>query len=258
MEGPSLIILREQAQKFLGQRVVGCESVLPVVDCANITGQKLTALNSFGKHFLMSFGGLHLRVHFLMFGSCWLDERRPEKTPKLSLFFQLGAMHFYACSIRPLAQSPEAIYDWRIDLMAEAWDERYVLKRLAEQLPETQLGDLLLDQELFAGSGNIIKNEVLYLVGFQPETKLGVLTAKERKTIVRQMRAYCFQFYEWKKAFVLKKHWRIYRRRVCGRCQSAVTQKATGKLHRISFFCTRCQSLRKRRPKLPPPKRRGP
>jgi endonuclease-8 len=257
MEGPSLVILREQAQKFVGQRVMGCESALPALDCARIAGQRLTALNSFGKHFLMNFAGLHLRVHFLMFGSCWLDKQRPGKTAKLSLLFRRGAMHFYACSIRPLEQPPEAIYDWRVDLMAEAWDERDVLKLLARRPPETQLGDLLLDQEVFAGSGNIIKNEVPYLLGYQPETKLGALTAIEYKTLVRQMRAYCFQFYEWKKANVLKKNWHIYRKRMCNRCLSPVILKVTGNLQRISFFCPRCQKLRVRRPKSTNRKRRG-
>lgn len=249
MEGPSLIILREEAQKFVGQKVQSCASVLPAVDCATIAGKKLTALNSFGKHFLLSFGSVHLRVHFLMFGSYWIDQRRLAGVPKMSLLFGRGEIHFYACSIRPLDRAPDEVYDWRVDLMSEAWDARYVQRLIAKLPSETQLCDLLLDQDVFAGSGNIIKNEVLFLLGFQPETKLATLTASEIKALVKQTRAYCFQFYEWKKAFVLKRNWRIYRQRICGVCQSPVVMRATGKLQRVSFFCPKCQILRKRRPR---------
>lgn len=249
MEGPSLIILREEAQKFVGQKVQACESILDAIDCSMFAGRKLTALNSFGKHFLMSFGAVHLRVHFLMFGSYWIDKRRPAGVPKMSLLFRNGEIHFYACSIRPLARPPEEVYDWRIDLMSDAWDAKHVLKLVASATPGMQLGDLLLDQEIFAGSGNIIKNEVLFLLGWQPETKLGTLRPQEQRSLITQMRAYCFQFYEWKKAYVLKRNWRIYRKRTCGVCQSPVTMKSTGVLERISFFCPRCQTLRKRRPR---------
>src|SRR5688500_3561289 len=103
MEGPSLVILREPTLKFVGKRVMRCESSLAAIDCKRIKGQRLTQIVSWGKHFVLSLGDLHLRVHFLMFGSCWVDEKRATGVPKLSLCFAKGELHFYACSIQSLA-----------------------------------------------------------------------------------------------------------------------------------------------------------
>lgn len=248
MEGPSLVILREQTEKFIGKKVTRCDTSLAAIDCKQIQGRRLTGIVSWGKHFILSFGALHLRVHFLMFGSCWVDEKRAAGTPRLSLHFAQGELHFYACSIQVLPEPPEKIYDWRIDLMSDKWNERHVLRLVEQQPPTTLLCDLLLDQTLFAGSGNIIKNEVLFLAGLQPETKLRVLTAQERKSLVRAMRDYCFQFYEWKKTFFLKKNWKIYRQRACKVCQTPAVMKVTGALKRVSFYCPQCQRLRSRKP----------
>ena len=50
----------------------------------------------------------------------------------------------------------DATYDWSMDLMSDAWSPRVTLKRLREH-PRLLACDALLDQTLFAGSGNIIR-----------------------------------------------------------------------------------------------------
>ena len=248
MEGPSLVILNEEAQKFVGKRLLSCAGNATKVDCPVLKGQKLTQLASWGKHFLISFETLTLRVHFLMFGSYRIDEAKPDRSPRLSLTFRNGALHLYSCSIQTLAEPAEDIYDWRVDVMSDDWDESRVL-RLVNKQPDAMICDMLLDQCVFAGSGNIIKNEVLFNLRLHPETKVRTLSAKERRTLVREVRAYSWQFYEWKKVFVLKKNWRVYRKRTCPVCDTKVLMRRTGKLDRVSFYCPTCQVLRKRAPR---------
>ena len=248
MEGPSLIILREEASKLVGQRVLACSGTAKTFDIAALKRQKLVRMSSWGKHFLLLFERVTLRVHFLMFGSYSIDAPKLDKQPRLTLEFRTGAIHFYSCSIQPLTESVEDVYDWRVDVMSDQWDENRVL-RLVNKLPDAMVCDLLLDQSIFAGSGNIIKNEVLLNVGLQPETKLRKLMPKERRALVRAVRAYSQQFYVWKKAYVLRKNWRVYRRRICAKCNGAVLMKKTGRLERVSFYCPKCQTLRKRLPR---------
>jgi endonuclease-8 len=52
------------------------------------------------------------------------------------------------------------MYDWRVDLMSKVWKEDFVVNKLVG-LKDSLICDALLHQEVFAGSGNIIKNEVL-------------------------------------------------------------------------------------------------
>jgi endonuclease VIII len=241
MEGPSIVILCEEARKFVGKRVQDCSASLPSIASQDFQGRTLTALASWGKHFLMTFKSATFKIHFLMFGSYRIDAPKLGKLAKLSLGFRNGTIDFYSCSIQPLAVSPETLYDWRVDIMAPEWDEDFVVRQLSKQ-PETMVCDALLDQSLFAGSGNIIKNEVLLNRGLHPERLVGTLTARQRRALVREARTYGARFYEWKKAFVLKRHWRIYRRRKCGVCGGAVEMRKTGVLDRVSFFCDTCQA----------------
>ena len=240
MEGPSLIILREEAQKFVGKRVTTCSGSASVLDCGPIEGKTLRGFSSWGKHFLISFDRVVLRIHFLMFGSYTIDREKPDKIPRLSLTFRNGSIHFYTCSVQVLSGPPEEIYDWRVDIMSSAWNEQHVRRLMSRRLDEMTC-DVLLQQDLFAGSGNIIKNEVLHNCRLHPETRLRTLTARRRAALVREVRAYGRQFYEWKKVYVLRKNWRVYRRKLCATCGSQVVMKKTGELNRVSFFCPRCQ-----------------
>jgi len=47
--------------------------------------------------------------------------------------------------------------------MSSQWDPKKALARL-KNYPEKKTGDLLLDQTIFSRVGDIIKNEVLFLV----------------------------------------------------------------------------------------------
>ncbi len=60
---------------------------------------------------------------------------------------------------------------------------------------------------VFAGVGNIIKNEVLFRIRVHPLSKIGKLPPRKLSELIKQARQYSFDFLEWKKAFVLRKHW---------------------------------------------------
>ena len=103
--------------------------------------------------------------------------------------------------------------------------------------------DALLDQHIFAGVGNIIKNEVLYRIHVHPETKVGDLPPKKINELIKEARDYSFEFLDWKKQFVLKKHWLAHTKKICLKCNLSFEKKYLGKTKRRSFFCTNCQHL---------------
>jgi endonuclease VIII len=162
--------------------------------------------------------------------------------PRLSLGFDQGEINFYACSVRFIEEPIDLVYDWWADVMSEHWDEKLALQRLRAQ-PETLVCDALLDQDLFAGVGNIIKNEVLFRIHVHPLSKVGALPAAKLRELVREARQYSFDFYAWKKQFVLKKHWLAHTKRTCPRCHIPLHKAHLGRTHRRSFFCENCQRL---------------
>ena len=118
---------------------------------------------------------------------------------------------------------------------------RGTLKRLREH-PRLLACDALLDQTLFAGSGNIIKNEVLYRIRVHPLSLIGELPPAKLRELVREARTYSFQFLEWKRAGVLKANWLAHGKNTCVRCRiPLVKAKELGRSRRRAFFCERCQ-----------------
>jgi len=238
-EGPSIVILKEAVQSFVGQKVVAATGNSRKIDFKDLTGQRIIAFKSWGKHFLICFSTFTLRIHFLLFGSYRINEHK-ETSARLSLSFKKGELNFYACSIVKLDEPLDDIYDWTADVMNEHWNSRAAEKKLKAS-PAMLACDALLDQNIFAGVGNIIKNEVLFRIHVHPESVIGKLPPSKLKALISEAVAYSFQFLEWKKEFTLKKHWLAHTKTTCPRDHVPLKKEYLGKTNRRSFFCTVCQ-----------------
>jgi len=239
-EGPSIVILKEELQLFKGQKVLEVSGNAKI-DIQRMHGKKIRDLMSWGKHFLICFDDFYLRIHLLMFGTYRINEKR-DFDPRLSLRFKKGEFNFYTCSIKLIEGKPEADYDWEVDTMSDSWNGKRALKVVKEREDE-MICDVLLNQDVFAGVGNIIKNEALFIAKVHPETKVKDIPAKKLKELVTVTRDYCFDFYKWKKEFVLKQHWLAYKKRDCPRCNIPFVRTYMGKGKRLTFYCGNCQVL---------------
>lgn len=241
MEGPSLVILKEELQPFKG-KVIAEAFGSSKLDYKRIAGQKIKSFKSWGKHFLIEFKAFSLRIHFLMFGSYRINERKDAK-PRLSLTFEdESEINFYATAIIEIEEPLNDVYDWSADVMNDSWDPAKARRKLKKQ-PDLNVSDALLDQTIFAGVGNIIKNEVLFRIHVHPDSIIGELPPRKLTELITEARNYSFDFYNWKMIYQLKKHWLIYTKKKCPRCKLPVVKEYTGKSKRRSFFCTNCQTL---------------
>lgn len=239
-EGPSIIILKELVQPFKGKKIIKVEGNSKL-DIQRLSEQKIIDFKSWGKHFLICFEDFTVRIHFMLFGSYRINEPK-ESAPRLRLIFDEGEINFYACSVKFIEEPLDEVYDWKADVMSSQWDAKAAKKKLKE-VPDKLVCDALLDQNIFAGVGNIIKNEVLFRIFLHPENKVGSLTVKKLNELIKEARNYSFDFLEWKKEYVLKKHWLAHTKKFCPRCDIPFIKKHCGKTHRRSFFCTNCQLL---------------
>ncbi|RZL00159.1 MAG: endonuclease [Rubrivivax sp.] len=239
-EGPSIVILKELAAGFAGQTIVQAEGSA-TIDKARLLKQTVVAIRSWGKHFLIELPGLAVRVHLLMFGSYRINERKEDAAPRLSLHFaEGGELNFYTCSVKLIEGDLDDTYDWRADVMSDQWDPQLALKKL-RAMPDALACDALLDQTVFSGVGNIIKNEVLFRIRVHPLSKVGALPAAKLRELVKEARVYSFQFLAWKKALVLKQHWLAHTKSTCPRCDIPFHKAKLGLTQRRSFYCERCQ-----------------
>jgi endonuclease VIII len=240
-EGPSIVILKEQVTPFLGRTIRRVEGNT-TIEKERLLDQRVESFRSWGKHFLVELPDFTLRVHFMLFGSYRINEAKSWAVPRLHLGFDVGEINFYACSVRFIEEPLDLAYDWWADVMSEHWDEKLAMKRL-RSAPDMLACDALLDQDVFAGVGNIIKNEVLFRIRVHPLSRVGALPAPKLRELVREARQYSFDFYEWKKQFVLKKHWLAHTKRTCPRCNIPFHKGHLGRTQRRSFWCENCQVL---------------
>lgn len=239
MEGPSIVIATEELSPFKNKtptKILTANSELS----EKLKSKKFLKSQSWGKHLILHFTGVKLRIHFLMFGSYRIDNPRENRVPKLELEFESGTVYFYSCAIKEINSGELKAYDKSVDLMSDEWDPKKALKSIKSK-PNEMVCDLLMDQSIFSGLGNIMKNEILFRQKIHPETPVKNLSDTRMKALVKDAQAYAWQFYEWKKASVLKRNWLIMRKKKCPICGKSVTKRPTGKGRRLSHFCSRDQ-----------------
>jgi endonuclease-8 len=242
-EGPTLLMAREEMQRFAGRRVLRVEGNSRVLDMARMKGKTVLEVRTWGKHLLLRFTGFTLKVHFMLFGSYRIDERKPNASPRLSLGFSKGEeLNFYASSVQYIDAPLDEVYDWSADVLSPDWDPAAARAKLRAR-PGELACDALLDQAVFAGVGNIIKNEVLFRIRLHPLSTIGALPARKLSQLVDEARQYSEDFLAWRRVFQLKKHLLVHGRSTCPRCGIKLTRAHLGRTNRRAFFCTHCQRL---------------
>jgi endonuclease-8 len=250
-EGPTLLMLSEEAAVFRGKTVRRASGTAKL-DLARMRGKRVRAIRTWGKHLLIGFAGFTLRVHLLLFGSWRIDDRKAGRKPSVRLEFDNGELEFYASALKYVEGDIEVAYDWAGDVLADAWDPARARRKL-KKTPDVLVADALLDQDVFAGVGNIIKNEVLFRIRVDPASTVGALPPRKLGEMIRQARQYSLDFLAWRRVGALKRNLLVHRRQDCPECQGPLESAVLGTRKRRAYWCPRCQA---RYPPAKPTRRR--
>jgi endonuclease VIII len=248
MEGPSLYLASQQLQPFVGKTVKSLSGNTKIGK-ERLLNKEVLEIFSWGKHLVFQFDEFAIRTHFMLFGTfeATIDgvqvtgDYKRAYEPRLKLDFDNGEIEMFNCSIKFIeSKDAKGEYDFSIDVMSKDWDEKKALKNVLTN-PKEQIADVLLDQEIFAGVGNMIKNEVLSIVKVNPKVLVGDLSESKLKKIVKVAHDFSWQFYKWRKEFVLRKNLKVHRKKYCPHCEAQIIREKTGKRQRWSYFCPVCQ-----------------
>ncbi len=144
-------------------------------------GRRVEAVTARGKHLWMNLDdGTSLRSHLGMWGSWHVyarDESWRKPRRQMALRLDVGADTFVCFNAEEvelvrLGSVREKELHARLgpDLIADDVDFAALPARARELLPpDAPLADVLLDQRLAAGVGNVYKSEVLFLEGIAPD-----------------------------------------------------------------------------------------
>ncbi len=133
------------------------------------------------------------------------------------------------------------------DLLSHPLAVDRILER-ARRRPDRALAELLLDQQVACGIGNVYKNEVLFLAGLNPRLSSGSLSDADLEGLYRQTAALMAcntsagPRVTRRAGRGTERHW-VYRRagRPCFRCGSAIAAERIGAAARVTYWCPRCQ-----------------
>ncbi|MBB3967903.1 DNA-formamidopyrimidine glycosylase family protein [Mucilaginibacter phyllosphaerae] len=238
-EGPSIVILKEKVQQFTGKKVIAAGCNNGALDAGLLINKTITGFKSWGKHFLICFPKFTIRIHLMMFGTYRINTHT-EKPPRLHLQFADGELNFYACQLQLITEPLNKVYDWKADIMSDKWDTKHAIKKMKAE-PALLACDALMNQQIFSGVGNIIKNEVLFRTCIHPESLVAAIPPKKMKELIAKAINYSFEFLEQKKKGTLKKHWQAYHKKECPRNHVPFMVEDTGRSRRASFYCELCQ-----------------
>jgi endonuclease-8 len=251
-----------------GREVVRFESVFPTLtrvhDDTPITGRTVESVTAAGKHVLMRFSGdLLLRTHMRMNGSWHIYRpgerwRRPRRDMRIVVATgEYEAVGFTIPVAEFLDRRAEARQDdlrrMGPDLLGASFDEDEALRRIRAHDDE-EIADVLLNQRVVAGIGNIYKCETLFLCGVNPFARTATVHDDTLRALLRTARKYL-------QANVTKQSGGIvtyagFRRergeggrhyaygragRACRRCGSRILLRTQGPHARLTYWCPACQ-----------------
>jgi len=241
LEGPPLKAIAEELS-FLTDKKTTSVFGSAKIEKELLEGRTIQRVYSRGKNLLFQFPEYTVRVHFVMFGSYTIDNPRKNVTPSLSFKTQNMVVEFYRCSIRMIRnEEVDVLFDEEVDIMSEKWNAQKVLELTLHQADEL-ICDVLLDQNIFSGVGNIIKNEALFLAGVHPLSRTGNIPKARIQDVISQARTFSRIFYETRKnGEELNAYLQIYQKSKCPNSEEKVLRTQTGKRKRLSYVCPAVQ-----------------
>mmetsp|Transcript_14709 Transcript_14709/g.40102 ORF Transcript_14709/g.40102 Transcript_14709/m.40102 type:complete len:231 (+) Transcript_14709:137-829(+) len=227
VEGPGVRLNAEKLQRSVLRGVVRAVSgrALNCSAASVLIGQVLHCVASLGKELFLFFQSQHidsnetcLRLHFGMDGSLLIDRpHRYKNETCLEIAFDRSMVLVYdtRAEFRDPIESRQRVMEMRDhDVCSEEFNPTTTTSRLICRGGDQILADLLLDQSIFPGSGNIIKNEALHRAGLDPRVRGGELSEEAAARLVAEVRAFSMLFYDCRRRRrPLKAHCAVYCRR---------------------------------------------
>ncbi|XP_064917380.1 endonuclease 8-like 3 isoform X1 [Columba livia] len=214
----------------------------------SLVGHVYRGVETLGKEFFMYFDQKALRIHFGMNGSMRINpgesKDRNGAPPVLEIQLTEDTVCFFEVTVeyRNAAESEQKV---RMMESLDVCSPKFSFVRAESEIKQQKtrmLCDVLLDQAVLPGVGNIIKNEALFDSGLHPAVMVCQLTDEHIRHLVKMTRDFTLLFYKCRKTgSPLYKHYKVYKRPACGQCNGKVTVCRLGEYNRMTYFCSRCQ-----------------
>lgn len=228
---------------------------------AELIGYHLTDVETRGKHLLLHLSNTEtIHTHAMQYGSWQIGERgmtlrKAATYVRLRLVTTAHEAVFYHGPVIELLTVDEladhaALLALGPDVMSPTFDRDEAARRV-HAAGERPIGDVILDQRVVAGLGNIFKSEGLFLARVDPRRAAATVTPAELNLLWQEIIPLMWKGTErYGKTTTTPPelqgdghlHW-VYRRlrKPCFRCGTPIEMVRQGDLDRSTYFCPNCQ-----------------
>jgi endonuclease-8 len=222
------------------------------IPLTELFGKRFVNADSLGKNILLFFDGLAVRVHLMMYGAIHIynideDLLKPERLVRLLVKGCERKLVVYNAPIVEIDRAEGLVGRLKGELgpdpLSSDWDKGRAIENLLKFKGE-KVGVALLNQSIIAGVGNILRNEILFRAGVNPERTIGSLTMVEIEKIVDVCESLSKEFLkmkiEGKRIGPLLMVYNKYNG-ICKVCGGKIRFYMQKPINRKTFVCTNCQ-----------------
>jgi endonuclease-8 len=266
---------RNLGRALAGKPVTGFRTTFPLImrfnDDTPLIGQSVDQVEARGKWLLIHFsGGGILTSHLLMNGS-WHIYRHGQRwqAPRFNMRIVIENCEYQAVGFRvPVARmhtEQSLARDVRVarpenDVLSDEFDREAALARLLGCGQEA-LADVLLDQGILAGVGNVFKSEICFVQKLHPYRTVATLTREQGAATIACAQK-LLQANVLEDAGDLIVTFRASQRRTthasdpsaslwvygragepCRQCGETIRRRIQGEDARVTFWCPQCQPM---------------
>ena len=259
-EGDTLFrIAKTLTIALVGRPLTAVESTIAAIADAGLVGRTTVAVEAQGKNLLIRLDDgraiySHLRMtgswHVYRPGEAW---QKPRSGARLVLITrEILAVCFHAPVIELLAPGGEhrhaVLTQLGPDILAPEFDPAAAAHRLHDPRP---IGEVVMDQRVVAGIGNVYKSELLFLLHHDPWTPGAALDLAQRTALMELARKLMLQNVTpgpgtriTRNALGGPRKW-VYGRSGSGClvCGTTIAMRRQGAAGRSTYYCAKCQGV---------------
>jgi endonuclease-8 len=241
-EGDAIHRAARRLQPLVGERV-HAESPNPRGEATGVArvvdGRVLESVEAVGKHLLLRFeGGVVVRSHLRMSGRWRVAPRGAPLHGRPWLVLRGREWEATQWNGPVLSLEQRLLRRLGPDLLAPATEVGSVIRRMRRADTTVLVGEVLLDQRLVAGIGNMWLAESLWQARVSPWRRLGDVSDEELARALTWVQ-------EAMRSSVagVRPPRAVYRRpgRPCQRCGTPIESRGLGDANRTAYWCPSCQ-----------------